>query len=389
MAMTVTTNDTSPGSELANKLTKEQELVVETPPTTNDSSMTEDNVVAVAMPTTSTTPTIPTNGTTRALNKNTLKSQLQKKKLSSKLNVDRCVVCFKLVKNLKGNKLCQYYDLSSAYPVASSTAKSSFDFEPNSNHDSSSNQHDLLGEPSTNSGPLDLNNNHVNNHSRCSADINSKKSSSDLVKESDEEGGGEEEGVEACHQVINKNSPKLFSENNFINNSNSSTKTIGDVLYERVKADKSQQLLAKNRTCLKKLCEACYRHVCLIDYHVRSAEQIMDLVGLKVKRSNGLLTGQATSSSLRMSRALSACSSKVAAAESLIGDRVSGDLVDLLRSQKEARLFNKRKGNVSRQDFIILVFTKSFHEKKKILIIENVRLRRSITHPDSMENVRV
>lgn len=338
--MTVTTNATNPESDLANKLTKEQELVVETPPTTNDSSTAEENVVvAVAMATTSSSPTIPTKTTTTFLNKSKLTSQNQKKKLNSRLNVDRCVVCFKLVKNLKGNKLCQYYDLSSTYPVKPKTAKSSFDFEINSNHDSSSDQHDLLGEPAKNNkGPLDLNNNHVN----------SKNRSSDLVKEADEE-GEEEEGMDTCYQVINKKSSQLYAENNFTNH-NSSTRTIGDVLYESVRAEISQQLLAKNSACLKKVCEACYRHVCLIDYHIKSAGHIMDLVGLKMKRSNGLLTGQATaSSSLRMSRALSACSSKVAAAESLVGDGVSGDLVDLLSSQNETRLFNKRKGK-ARQD---------------------------------------
>lgn len=331
--MTVTTtNDTDKLTKQKTLLTDSTDLVVETPPTTNDSTSTtnpvDQSLLDVAMATTSTTKVNANNES------KPLRIQNQKKVIS-KLNLNRCVVCFKLVKNLKGNKLCQFYDLSAVYPVVAAKSRSFDEFDDTS---------DLLGEATSScrssncsdinniDGPLDLNNNNVNSN------INSKNS---LVKESVDE---EEEEVETSNQVIN-NKSQLYENNNCSNKGRNfkTTKTIGDVVNENVKLER-RQLLDKNSSCLKKICEGCYRHVCLIEYHIKSAGQIMDLVGLKLKRSNNLLTSAGGLSDARMTkRALSACSSKVASAESLIGDGVSGDLVDLLNSQNETRLFNKRK----------------------------------------------
>ncbi len=114
-------------------------------------------------------------------------------------------------------------------------------------------------------------------------------------------------------------------------------RTVGDMVYEALKCGE-RRLLDKNSACLRKVCELCFRHVCLVEYHVRAAERVAEVVGAKLRRAHDLLAGNAAG--VRGTRALSARTSR--------SSRVNADLVDMLRVQREARLFNKRKGEWGR-----------------------------------------
>jgi hypothetical protein len=115
-------------------------LVAETPPTTNDSVHTEmDARVAMATPR-----TIQSESQAQAL-----ASPNPAAKRNFKVNTDRCLVCFKLVRNLRGHTLSPFYHLNSLVPASALRDHS------HSNHDSTNGNdsayHDWLGEPSNNS----------------------------------------------------------------------------------------------------------------------------------------------------------------------------------------------------------------------------------------------
>ena len=158
-------------------------------------------------------------------------STLESTQIKSKLSPNRCLVCFKLVRNLKGSKLVDYHELSAAF-----TGEEEGDFS--SKYESTNFSSKL---------PKDLNGNFI-------------RENFNLVKQS------------TPLPTTIKKSIK-----------------IGDKISSSLKSTHCQQLFNKNSLYLKKICVQCLRQVNMLDFHVKQAERLADSLAGKIKWSSKLI----------------------------------------------------------------------------------------------------
>lgn len=201
-------------------------------------------------------------------------------KLNSKLNTNRCLICFKLVKSLKGSKLTKHYDLNSVL-------SSEFDENDSFLSDGLETFSHYL-QNGDDSISLENRDSSVNNSSNINQINNSN---SNLVRSP----GNSEKKVNL--NKIQQNSCCLENSNECVKNE----RTIGDKVFASLKC--SETYLNKTSIYFKKICHDCFRQVCLIDFHTKSARRLTSTMTLKLKKSSQLI-GSSTS---RLSRTMSAC----------------------------------------------------------------------------------
>lgn len=148
--------------------------------------------------------------------------------LKSKLSPNRCLVCFKLVRNLKGSKLTEYHELNA--PIDPEEDKFLSNYESNF----------------SSKLPKDLNGNFI-------------RENFNLVKPA------------ATTETIKKSIK------------------IGDKISNSLKGTCCQQLFNKNSLYLKKICVQCLRQINVLDYHVKNAEKLADSLAGKIKWSSKLI----------------------------------------------------------------------------------------------------
>lgn len=180
-----------------------------------------------------TTPTKVINSSNHRLNSNHSQHQHSQQQY-------RCFVCFKLVKNLKGNKLSHFYDMN----ALDSTTNSTSPFITNGDHF------------------LKTENNNNLTNSDCNLVINNNKKSGELYK--------------LNKSTIGENVLKTLRDLKSTNRLSKSSTRI-------------EVLLNDNLVYMKKICENCYRQINTIDYHLSNANKLCDLMAFKLTKSHRMI----------------------------------------------------------------------------------------------------
>lgn len=166
----------------------------------------------------------------------------------------RCFVCFKLVKNLKGNKLCHYYDLNSTITI---------------------NGEQRITENNTNL---------VN------------KKSGEFVKFKQQQ---------QAQETASPSTTSLNNNNNKLTVGESILKTLRDLKKSHMFKPKQEMLLNDNLIYMKKICENCFTQMNSIDYHLKNAFKNFEFMTFKLKKSNRLIKSfEKRSISLRVNKKL-------------------------------------------------------------------------------------
>ena len=158
---------------------------------------------------------------------------------------ERCFICFKLVKNLKGNKLSHFYDLNALVNETNFTYSSPQNGETNlqleNNQDVNNNNTNLV------------NNNNTN-----------RIKSGDLFKFKRKQ--------QQQQQTIGENILKTLKRTAHLN-----------------KSTKIEILLNDNLVYMKKICENCFKQINSIDYHLNNAFKLCDQMSFKLAKSHRLV----------------------------------------------------------------------------------------------------
>ena len=170
----------------------------------------------------------------------------------------RCFVCFKLVKNLKGNKLCHYYDLNSTITI---------------------------------NGEQRITENNVNNTNLVN------KKSGEFVKFKQQQQQQAQETTSSSTTSLNNNNKLTVGE--------SILKTLRDLKKSHMFKPKQEMLLNDNLIYMKKICENCFTQMNSIDYHLKNAFKNFEFMTFKLKKSNRLIKSfEKRSISLRVNKKL-------------------------------------------------------------------------------------
>jgi hypothetical protein len=175
----------------------------------------------------------------------------------------RCFVCFKLVKNLKGNKLCHYYDLNSTITI---------------------------------NGEQRITENNVNNNTNL---VNKKSGEFVKFKQQQQQQAQETTTTSTSTTSLNNNN------NNKLTVGESILKTLRDLKKSHMFKPKQEMLLNDNLIYMKKICENCFTQMNSIDYHLKNAFKHFEFMTFKLKKSNRLIKSfEKRSISLRVNKKL-------------------------------------------------------------------------------------
>ena len=190
-------------------------------------------------------------------------------------SMHRCFVCFKLVRNSKGNKLSHFFDLSS---VASNDA--TVVPIPNS-HSFFNGEHLLRNNKKSTENNNDatnlVNNNNNNNNLNSNTNYISRQIGSNLN---------------------NRRSNTSITSNTTTTTNTSKRTTVGESILKTLRELKKSRncfkprvetLLNDNLIYMKKICENCYRQFNSINYHLSNAFKLCDLMTFKLNKSHRLV----------------------------------------------------------------------------------------------------
>ena len=288
--MTITKQQQQQHEKLA-KQNEKDEILLRKGSICIDTSMSGSLVVDTSLQ----TPQAPTTTTTPTTTSNHHRVQMSNDLSNSrKINQapqfkNRCLVCFKLVKNLKGAKLSQYYDLSTC---TNKLLDNTID------HGNPSDDNLFIFKNYLNQvnfiPKVNLNGDLEKHSIRNEFAIKRFHNDENLVNGSNVNRGHFKMKNDAKKQntlertsTIEDKLLKTFDNWNlncfFKNKSNSS------LCVNNKSKTKLEILLSQNSDYMKKVCGNCFRQFCLIDYHMNNAFKQCSLLTLKIAKSNKLI----------------------------------------------------------------------------------------------------
>ena len=172
---------------------------------------------------------------------------------------NRCIICYKLLKNWKGATLTPHYDIDKLIGVSSKTSLSLNSIEEHADETESEDNGDALNNKNNSDQTLVNNgNSNSNTKSNCGETTRAKKSTiGELIQKS------------LVVSSKEKSSSKQATPANALN-------------Y-------LQQILKANSEIGKKLCKTCHDYIVLIDYHMNLADNLRSLMKNKLLKSFQLI----------------------------------------------------------------------------------------------------
>ena len=186
-------------------------------------------------------------------------------KYDTNLCRNRCIICYKLLKNWKGATLTPHYDIDKLIGVSS---KSSLCLNSIEEDEDETENEDNNGDVINNKNNCDqtatlVNNNSNSNKSNCGETTRAKKSTiGELIKKS---------------LIVNSKEKSLTKQATPANSLN--------YLQQILKANSE----IGGASSSKKLCKTCYDYIVLIDYHMNLADNLRSLMKNKLFKSFQLI----------------------------------------------------------------------------------------------------